>query len=891
MRSSFTLLALFAQSALATSSVVLSSPIVDSSTAGAESTAPITSGVVTSSLASSVSSVAISSSVTAPLSTSVASSNSSSTLASTSASASVSASITLSTSLVLSSASSTAGPPSNTQSLPTTFAPFPSPSAEPPIPGVYPATSPKNPPPIESPGIVPDFAPAWTSAYKKAKAKVRTIAEFSLEEKVNITTGVGWMNGRCVGNIPAVGDFPGLCLEDSPLGVRFGDFATSFPTGINTAATWKRSLFRARGTAMGEEHVGKGVNIALGPMMNLGRIAQGGRNWEGFGADPYLAGEAAFETILGLQSAGVQACAKHYINNEQEIQRTLETSEVDDRTEHELYAAPFLRSVMAGVASVMCSYNQINGSYACENSRTLNEILKKEFGFQGFVMSDWSATHSTGSAITGLDMTMPGDIAFGSNTSWFGANLTAAVRDGTIPEARVDDMATRILASWYLLGQDQGYPDVNFNAFFPLDEATNEHIDVQDDHDKVVREIGAASTVLLKNVDGALPLNKPRKIVLIGSDAGPAHIAGPNEFSDQGGVDGILAMGWGSGTANFTYLISPYEAIQARARKDHTSFSWFFNDFNLVGAQVAARQQDAALVFLQSDSGEGYITVDFNNGDRRNLSAWHEGDALVKAVASVNPNTIVVVHSVGPLIVEPWIENPNVTAVLWAGVSGTETGNSLVDVLYGKVNPSGRLPYTIAKRPEDYPAQLINGTDFLTIPYSEKLNIDYRHFDSAGIEPRFEFGFGLSYTKFKYSGLSVQKVAGGIDQDTELENNWAQGKPGPVGVGSSTALWLHRPAFTVQFQVQNVGKVSGTEIPQLYLHHPSSAGEPPSLLRGFTDIELSPGQSQTVTLTLSRYDLSIWDTTSQSWVKPDGSFGISVGASSRDVRLTGKVVV
>jgi beta-glucosidase-like glycosyl hydrolase len=235
-------------------------------------------------------------------------------------------------------------------------------------------------------------------------------------------------------------------------------------------------------------------------------------------------------------------------HSEQEHNRTQSSSNVDDRTEHEIYAAPFLRSVMAGVAAVMCSYNLVNGTYACENNNTLNGILKSEFGFQGFVMSDWSATPSTISAITGLDMTMPGDITFDSGTSYFGANLTEYVQNGTIPEARVDDMATRIIAAWYFLGQDSpSYPHTNFNAFQPLDEATNEHIDVQDDHDIVVREIGTASIVLLKNVDGALPLGKPRKLALIGSDAGPAHVAGPNEFADQGGVDGILAMGWGSG--------------------------------------------------------------------------------------------------------------------------------------------------------------------------------------------------------------------------------------------------------------------------------------------------------------------------------------------------------
>ncbi|KAI9457434.1 beta-glucosidase [Lactarius psammicola] len=760
---------------------------------------------------------------------------------------------------------STGGSGAPTQSLPSgipissyTFVPFPSPSSEPPIPGVYPLTSLDKPPPVDNPALVPDFAPAWTKAYEKAKAKVAT---FTLEQKVNITTGVGWEGGRCVGNIPPVGDFPGLCLEDSPLGVRFADFATAFPAPITAATTWKRSLLRARGVAMGKEHVGKGVNIALGPMMNMGRIAQGGRNWEGFGADPFLAGVGAYETILGMQSAGVQACAKHYINNEQEHNRTQSSSNVDDRTQHEIYAAPFLRSVMAGVASVMCSYNLVNGTYACENNSTLNGILKSEFGFQGFVMSDWSAQHSTISAITGLDMTMPGDITFFSGTSYFGANLTA-------------------------------YPHTNFNAFHPLDEATNEHIDVQDDHGTVVHEVGTASTVLLKNVNGALPLKKPRKLVLIGSDAGPAHLAGPNGFSDQGGVDGILAMGWGSGTAWFTYLISPYEALQARARKDHTSFSWFFNDFNLVGAGSAAIQQDAAIVFLQSDSGEDYITVDGNEGDRHNLTAWHNGDALVQAVAAQNNNTIVVVNSVGPVILEPWIDHPNVTAVIWAGLGGTETGNALVDILYGAANPSGRLPYTIAKSPSDYSAQLVVGgtsDEILAIPYSEGLFIDYRHFDAANIAPRYEFGFGLSYTTFKYSDLSITKVTGGSDQDKSLEANWAAGKPSPQVVGSSTALWLHRPAFGVSFTVKNTGAVAGTEIPQVYLHFPARAGEPPSVLRGFTDVDLKPGQAQTVTITLSRYDLSIWDVVSQSWLRPAGSYSLSVGASSRDFRLKGKI--
>ncbi|KIK40683.1 glycoside hydrolase family 3 protein [Suillus luteus UH-Slu-Lm8-n1] len=699
------------------------------------------------------------------------------------------------------------------------------------------------------------------------------------------------MNGLCVGNIPPNRNFPGLCLEDSPLAVRSTDYATAFPAGIHVASTWNRALMRARGLALGQEFKGKGVNIALGPMMNMGRIAQGGRNWEGFGADPFLTGESAYETILGLQNGGVQATAKHFINNEQEHFRTSESSNVDDRTQHEIYAHPFLRSVMAGVSSVMCSYNLINETYACNNDKMLNDILKREYGFQGFVQSDWSATMSTLSAVAGLDMTMPGDITFDSGDSYFGGNLTDYVNDGYISMARLDDMATRIIAGWYFLHQDEAYPATNFHAFNPNDEVNNKHVNVQANHYKLVREIGAAGTVLLKNTNGALPLNKPRNIVLIGSDAGPGK-SGPNEFSGQGGSDGILAMGWGSGTGDFPYLISPLEGIQERARQDGSSVFWDFNDWNTALAGNMAYGQAVALVFTNSDSGEGYVTVDGNKGDRKNLTAWHNGNDLILAVAARNNNTIVVVNSVGPLIIEPWIEHPNITAVVWAGIQGQETGNAIADVLYGAYNPSGRLPYTIAKDVADYPAQLVthgSGSKTVTIDYTEGLFIDYRHFDQANITPRFEFGFGLSYTIFAYSELYVTPIQSSDTDQEDLIIAWENGKASPIIEGSSTALWLHEPAFQVTFKVTNTGTVSGTEIPQLYIHHPSSASEPPSVLKGFTNVEISPYDTKQVSITLSRYDLSIWDVVSQGWRKPDGQISFSVGASSRDFRLQGDI--
>ncbi|KAF5335645.1 hypothetical protein D9758_017768 [Tetrapyrgos nigripes] len=568
--------------------------------------------------------------------------------------------------------------------VPFNFTPFPIPSHQP-ISSIFIPTDPLSPPPVfdsssptsgTNPPTIPSFQDAWDIAYSKAKSLLST---FTLEEKVNITTGVGWQNGLCVGNIPAneAKGFPGLCLEDSPLGVRFADYVTAFPTALMAASTWNRRLIRERGLAMGREHVGKGVNVALGPMMNMGRVAQGGRNWEGFGADPFLAGEAAYETVLGMQQAGITACAKHFMFNEQEHKRTTTSSFVDSRTTHEIYAHPFLRSVMAGVGSVMCSYNAINSTYACENSPTINALLKSEYGFRGYMMSDWQATLSTfGSVEGGLDMTMPGDITFDSGDSYFGGNLTEYVRNGTIPEERVDDMATRILAAWYLAHQDSpSYPTTNFNAFNIPDEATNERVNVQGDHYKIVREIGRAGIVLLKNEKPkqkfphtntdlgrpALPLTgRERAVLVAGLDAAPQR-GGPNMFSDQGGNEGILAMGWGSGqrgfrlrwpalvftlalalrtTAQFPYLISPYEALQHRAlfnRSIGTLFDWQFDDFTpsaLTSLLSQAARKDAALVFINSDSGEDYINFDGNEGDRKNLTAWHNGHTLVQTVAS-----------------------------------------------------------------------------------------------------------------------------------------------------------------------------------------------------------------------------------------------------------------
>ncbi|ORY23209.1 glycoside hydrolase superfamily [Naematelia encephala] len=728
------------------------------------------------------------------------------------------------------------------------------------------------------------LSPRWEKAHARARSRLEN---WTAQEKVNLTTGAGWEIGRCVGNIPPIPsqNFPGLCLEDSPTGVRFADYVSAFPAGHNVASTFDKNLMYAHAYAMGEEFRGKGVHVALAPMTNMGRVAAGGRNWEGFGGDPYLSGWATEMSTKGLQDAGVQACAKHFVGNEQERNRTTSSSNIGDRTMREIYSHPFLRAVAADVASIMCSYNLVNNSWACQNSEILNGILKTDFGFQGYIMSDWQATESGVSAVnSGLDMTMPGDILFYSLTSYFGTNLTTAVNNGSVALDRLDDMAQRIMAGYYLLDQEEGFPDVNFDAFRRRDPVNNTHVDVRGDHHKLIRHIGAASTVLLKNVNGALPLKAPRSIALVGEDLGPSAV-GPNGCADRGCDRGTLAMAWGSGTADFPYLVDPLSAISHRAIQDRSLVSYHLDNYDLAGVNATAVGPDVVIVGINSDSGEQYITYEGNEGDRNNLTAWLQGDDVVLAVAANNNNTIVVVHSVGPIIMEEWIDHPNVTAVLWAGLPGQESGNALVDILYGAYNPSGRLPYTIAKRRSDYSADIIYVETSVPVHpqvnYDEGLEIDYRHFLAHNITPRYEFGYGLSYTEFNFTNPQVWELEADSKRWNDAGDDGKESN-GKRAVGAFLRESLQRPRWTASADIQNVGSVDGCEVPQLYLEFPAGAGEPPRVLRDFARINLEPFAAQKVEFNLSRYDVSIWDVVSQDWVIPQGEFGVVVAKSSLD---------
>jgi len=846
------------------------------------------------------------------------------------------------------------------------------------------------------------IAGTWAESYKKAAALV---TRMTLAEKVNITTGTGWQMGLAVGtNAPAVYvGFPQLQLQDGPLGIRFADNITAFPAGITVGATWNRQLMFARGKAHAIEARGKGVNVLLGPCVGpLGRMPAGGRNWEGFGADPYLQGIAGAETVKGIQSEGIMATIKHFVANEQEHYRQpwewglphAISSNIDDRTLHELYAWPFGDAVKAGVASVMCSYNQVNNSYSCGNSKLLNGILKDELGFQGFVMSDWLAQRSgVGTALAGLDMTMPGDgLKWANGDSLWGPQLTKAVLNGSVPLERLNDMVTRIVAAWYQLGQDDEtkfpHQPPNFSSWTnerlglpsegspsPQEKVeVNKFINVQANHSIIAREVAAEGTVLLKN-ENLLPISRKGlegdklitrrnniyratgkriegkfKVGIFGDDAGEG--SGPNFCKDRGCNQGTLGSGWGSGAVEFPHLITPFDALRRQFDSSKVELHEHLSDEPPTRLSSGAKVEDLELciVFVNADSGEGFTKWRDVSGDRPDLKLQKNGDSLIGHVASKcgsgDGDVIVVIHSVGPVLVEKWIDLPNVKAVLLANLPGQESGHALADVLFGDINPSGHLPFTIGKSLEDYgPGAKVLYTPNGVIPqqdFSEGLYIDYRYFDKKGIEPRFEFGFGLSYTTFEYSNIKVttkksksalpaprpQDAAKPPTYSAEIPpiseglfpagfrtlkkyiypyidsaNDIGSGRyPYPDGYttaqplsgaggdeGGNPDLW--EVYVTVTVEIKNAGTRAGAVVPQLYLAYPGKEGVdfPVNVLRGFDKIYLKVGEKREVKFNLTRRDLSYWDVVQQNWVMvTEGQYTFSVGESSRELKLVGK---
>ncbi|KAL7756847.1 hypothetical protein ACKLNR_013840 [Fusarium oxysporum f. sp. zingiberi] len=738
----------------------------------------------------------------------------------------------------------------------------------------------------------------WKEAYDKARDFV---AELTLEEKSDMVTGV---LGPCIGNIYPIPrlNFSGLCLHDGPVAIRAVDYSSTFPSGVTVAASWDKALMYERYFAMGREFRGKGAHVALAPSVGpLGRVVFGGRNWEGFSPDPYLSGDA-----------GVQAVAKHWLANEQETARnpiyrpdgTVQfealSSNLDDRTTHELYMWPFANAVHANAAAVMCSYQRINGSYACQNSKILNGLMKQELGFQGYIMSDWYAVHSgVASVEAGLDMDMPGtprvnktrlpDLGHGRMSSFFGGNITIAVNNGTMSEARLNDMIERIMSPYFYLHQDQDFPTVDsssvyLNTFSQRNTWFNDEIwdivynegprNVRADHPEIIRRHAAESTVLLKNINNALPLKSPRYLGIFGNGAGEMQNGPLNRFGANESLEyGTYAVGGGSGAARLSFLVTPLEALHAKAREDGSLAEAWLNNTMISTSNVSSlwswRGPDACLVFLKGWAREVV--------DREFLDLDYNGNGIVESVARECNNTIVITHSAGSNNL-PFADHPNVTGILLAHYPGEQSGNSIVDVLYGKVNPSGRLPYTIAYNESDWNAPLVtniqtNGTEDWQSWFDEGLEIDYRYFDVHNISVRYPFGFGLSYTTFGLSDINIKASRDNITSTPE---------PAETIPGGNPNLW--KTLYTVEVIVRNTGSVAGSAIPQLYVSFPDSVPDtPPQQLRGFEKIHLGADESRMVKFELMRRDISFWDIVTQQWAIPEGEFTVSVGFSSRNL--------
>ncbi|KAI1434079.1 glycoside hydrolase superfamily [Xylaria sp. CBS 124048] len=723
----------------------------------------------------------------------------------------------------------------------------------------------------------------WASAYERAKQLVTGV--LSLEEKVNLTGGIS-ADSSCSGIIPAIPrvQFPGLCLSDAGNGPRTTDFVSSWTSGLGVGASWNRDLAHMRAVGMGGEFRAKGVNIALGPVVGpLGRIASSGRNWEGFSNDPYLSGALAYETVLGIQSTGVSTSIKHFIANEQETNRNPEgniasvSSNIDDKTIHELYLWPFQDAVKAGTGTVMCSYNRVNNSYACSNSKTMNGLLKTELGFQGFVVSDWGAQHAgVATALAGLDMTMP------DASEFWGNNLISAVKNGSVPESRLDDMATRILAVWYKLEQDSKFPAPGIGMPSDLGAPHQSVIAKSASSKNVLLQGAIESHVLVKNERGALPLRSPRLISLFGYSAKSFDGYTPDANGWNGGSEsallaglqiapnGTLISGGGSGANQPAYVSSPFEALSLRAYDDGSSLWWDFHS----GNPKVDQSSDACIVVGNAFASEG--------SDRPGL---HDDftDALITNVASQCSNTIVVFHNAGVRLVDQFVDHPNVTALLFAHLPGQDSGRALVSILYGDSNPSGKMPYSVPRNESDF-GILQNETSpdgiyalFPQSDFNEGVYIDYRAFDAKNITPQYEFGFGLSYTTFKYSNLVLSAA-----NDTDLSPY----PSGPIVEGGHADLW--DVIASVSTTVTNTGSVTGAEVAQLYVGIP---GGPVKQLRGFAKPVLESGKSTVVRFALTRRDLSTWDVTAQKWLLQKGTYRVFVGSSSRKLPLEGDLEI
>ena len=674
--------------------------------------------------------------------------------------------------------------------------------------------------------------------------------EMTLDERIGLLHGV--MAFPFLGPLPpeargSAGYIPGVprlgvpALQESdaslgltnPLEIRKGEGGTPMPSGLALAATFDPDAAFQGGRMIGHEAWSAGFNVLLGGGVNLTREPRGGRSFEYLGEDPLLAGTLAGEAVRGTQSQHVISTVKHFVLNSQETLRHAVSANIPLAALRESDLLAFELAIERGEpGAVMCSYNRINGDYACDNDRLLNGVLKGDWGYRGWVMSDWGAVPGLQAAIHGLDQQSGQQL---DKAVYFGAPLKAAVESGTIPPERVSDMTRRILRSMFAVGVVENPPQRG-----PVD---------YDADAAVAQRAAEEGIVLLKNQDGLLPLaSKGRRVLLIGgfADVGVLSGGGSSQVIPPGAVMRVPVAGEGELPGPFRsmvfHLSSPLKALRAAAPDDRVSF--FPGDYPAAAA-AAAHDADVAIVFATQWTTEG--------ADVPDLTLPNGQDQLIAAVAAANPNTIVVLETGGPVLM-PWLGQ--VKAVIEAWYPGVRGGEALARILTGQVNPSGHLPITFPAGESQLPQPVLPGAGRTAeeapgYDVAEGADSGYRWYARQGLEPLFPFGHGLSYTSFGFAGLAL-KAGDGLE---------------------------------LSFDVTNTGSSTGAEVPQAYLV--SAAGKPTRRLIGFARISLAPGETGRVTMTADPRLLGRYDESRHGWWIEPGVYRVAVGASSKALSLQG----
>jgi beta-glucosidase len=684
------------------------------------------------------------------------------------------------------------------------------------------------------------------------------IHEMTLDEKIQLVHGAGWgvlragapvapgHNGGA-GFVPGIPRLrlPDINLADSAVGVRMAArdsrYATLLPSVLGMASSWDPDAAFLYGSVIGRELRDQGYNMSIGGGVDLIREPRNGRNFEYASEDPILSGIMVGQLARGVQSNHIMGDIKHYVLNDQETGRNTLNAVLDPRALHETDLLAFQIAIgLAHPAGVMCSYNRVNGDYACENDITLNQVLKHDWDFKGFVLSDWGGTHSTAkAALAGLDMDQPG------NDNYFSDPLKQAVLSGQVPQARLDDMVHRIVRGMFANGVIDEPPVRRVVDPFRG----------RDDAQKIEEE----GLVLLQNTGNTLPISavKTRTIAIIGAhaDVGVLSGGGSAQVDAPGGnaVDPKQGASiWGKAVY---FPSSPLRYIREQAPDANITYD---PGTDLAAAAKAAASAQLAIVFVAQWMSEGQ--------DSATLSLPGKQDALVDAVVAANPNTVVVLETGGPVSM-PWA--PRVKAILESWYPGIGGGQAIADILFGRVNPSGKLPVTFAAEDADLPHPQVaglterttnNGADAsaaggparnFTVDYNvEGMAVGYRWFQEKNKQPLFPFGFGLSYTQFAYSNLKVSPNA-----------------------------------ESVSFTLRNTGARAGDEIAEVYVTLPGSAGELFRKLAAWKRVSLAPGAAQSVEIPLDPLYLSTFSTSDNSWSRPAGSFLFEVGGSSATLPL------